>query len=102
MDDGNLDVGKLKEVSNAMKTEPLSVIFPDDWMQAHTDADTIKEFLQNGPVQGTTRDEIEGFPDGWDEYVREHSDFEDWGDMHEEAFFRLGEEHGTDSPDDEA
>lgn len=64
------------------ETVPMTELFPDTWMDNHTEHESIDAFIESSPWEGDTREQFTEIPDEpWDDYVGEQSEFDDWQSM---------------------
>ena len=60
----------------------LSDLFPPEWVRAHTDAESIGQFVRDSGFDVQTAEDFYDLPElEWDDYVAAHSEFDDWGGM---------------------
>lgn len=73
----------LKEI-NKKQTVPMENIFKPDFLKKYTNFNNFEEFI--GPLNIQTNEDFDKFPeDDLDKYVRNHSSFNSWEEMFEEA-----------------
>jgi hypothetical protein len=60
----------------------LDDLFPERWMDAHTDAESIDAFILESDFDVESPESFRDIPDyEWDRYVASRSEFEDWSEM---------------------
>jgi hypothetical protein len=60
----------------------LSELFPDEWMEDHTEFESIEEFIEADDVAVPTDATVgELSTRHWDEHVATHTDFDSWSEM---------------------
>ena len=57
-------------------------LFTEQFMQEHTDTTSFGDFINNSQWTVESEQDFEAIPEGeFDEYVRDHSDFNSWENM---------------------
>ncbi len=74
------------EVTNAMGglggAISLDDLFPERWMDEHTDAESIEAFVLESDFDVESPEPFQDIPDyEWDRYVASRTEFEDWSEM---------------------
>jgi|AntRauTorcE11898_2_1112593.scaffolds.fasta_scaffold93093_2 hypothetical protein len=70
------------ESADGANTVSISELFPADFMQTHTDCDSISQFFGHSPWTIEGESDFERIPeDEFDSYVDEHSGFSSWDAM---------------------
>ena len=60
----------------------LADLFPASWMRAHTECADIEAFLTTGEFDFRSPEEFRNRDvEAWDDYVRQRSEFDSWGEM---------------------
>jgi hypothetical protein len=60
----------------------LADLFPATWVESHTDATSISNFVDNSGFDVSDQESFESIPTHeWDRYVESHSEFDDWESM---------------------
>ncbi|QHS15687.1 hypothetical protein [Halopenitus persicus] len=80
--ESHADLPDADEVYDREEPIPLSALFDDAFVAAHTDFETFDELVAASPSDADVAGDLGEVPSGlWDEFVAEHTDFAD-----EEAF----------------
>ncbi len=87
----------LEELDNALESIPsqipLSDLFNKEFMKEHTSFESFDKLLTAGGY-GTTTEEFEAIPDDeFDDYIRKHTDFDNWKEMQESAITEYMDSH---------
>lgn len=65
---------------------PLAELFPSGWMDYHTDFENFEAFLAASPWDVACAGEFDAIPTTeWTVYVADHTDFQSWEEMVEQA-----------------
>lgn len=79
------ELDELADRANELDGEhevPLSELFRDEFMQKHTEHDSIEAFFEASPWTVETQEDLEAIPDDeFDEYVRAETNFESEDEM---------------------
>ena len=60
----------------------LADLFPPAWVESHTDATSIGEFVDNSGFDVSDQESFESIPTHkWDRHVETHTEFDDWQSM---------------------
>lgn len=61
---------------------PMDELLPSDFMQTHTEFDSLQEFFEESPWSVDSKEDFKAIPEGeFDEYVDETSGFSGWDAM---------------------
>ena len=83
------DVPAASDVHDPDEPIPITEIFDDEFVAAHTDFGSFDEMVAASPSDASSADELGRIPDGeWDEFVAESTEFGD-----EEEFVFAGRDH---------
>lgn len=71
-------IGNMEDLEGENAVE-LSEMMPPSFMQRHTDFDSLEGFIEASPWTVESQADFEAIPDDdFDEYVDEHTVFDDW------------------------
>lgn len=76
---------EMKESAEELDGEnkiPFDELFDESFMRSHTEFESFDELIDESPWEVESEDDFIAIPeDEFDEYVAEHSEFDDWEEM---------------------